>query len=138
LQLSRPVRAPRARRWAYHVAPVRKTAKEYVMLQANEIQQRFTHIQQTVGEAEQACQKSQDTPTEIRDCIQKISRELKQAQNVMQSSDQQRIIQTVDSLEDMGDEAKRISRSMAKMPADVEAAVTRVHAELSDFKHKLH
>jgi predicted translin family RNA/ssDNA-binding protein len=108
------------------------------MLQANEIQQRFTHIQQTVGEAEQACQKSQDTPTEIRDVIQKISRELQQAKNVMQSSDQQRIIQTVDSLEDMGDEAKRISRSMAKMPADVEAAVTRVHAELSDFKHKLH
>jgi ABC-type transporter Mla subunit MlaD len=108
------------------------------MLQANEIQQRFTHIQQTVGEAEQACQKSQDTPTEIRDAIQKISRELQQAKGVMQSNDQQRIIQTVDSLEDLGDEAKRISRSLAKMPADIEQAVTRVHAELSDFKHKLH
>jgi pyrroline-5-carboxylate reductase len=108
------------------------------MLQANEIQQRFTHIQQTVGEAEQACQKSQDTPNEMRDCIQKISRELQQAQSVMQSNDQQRIIQCVDSLEDLGDEAKRVSRSMPKMPADVEAAVTRVHAELSDFKHKLH
>ena len=108
------------------------------MLQANEIQQRFTHIQQTIGEAEQACQKSQDTPNEIRDCIQKISRELKQAQGVMQSNDQQRIIQCVDSLEDMGDEAKRISRSLPQMPADVEQAVTRVHAELSDFKHKLH
>jgi methyl-accepting chemotaxis protein len=108
------------------------------MLQANEIQQRFTHIQQTIGEAEKACQKSQDTPTEIRDCIQKISREVKQAQSVMQSNDQQRIIQCVDSLEDLGDEAKRVSRSMPKMPADVEAAVTRVHAELSDFKHKLH
>jgi pyrroline-5-carboxylate reductase len=108
------------------------------MLQANEIQQRFTHIKQTIGEAEQACQKSQDTPNEIRDVIQKISREVQQAQNVMQSNDQQRIMQCVDSLEDMGDEAKRISRSMPKMPADVEAAVTRVHAELSDFKHKLH
>jgi methyl-accepting chemotaxis protein len=108
------------------------------MLQANEIQQRFTHIQQTIGEAEQACQKSQDTPPEIRDCIQKISREVQQAQSVIQSNDQQRIIQTVDSLEDMGDEAKRISRSMPKMPPDVEQAVSRVHAELSDFKHKLH
>jgi pyrroline-5-carboxylate reductase len=108
------------------------------MLQANEIQQRFTHIQQTIGEAEQACQKSQDTPTEIRDVIQKISREVQQAQSVIQSNDQQRIIQTVDSLEDLGDEAKRVSRSMPKMPAEVEAAVTRVHAELSDFKHKLH
>ena len=38
----------------------------------------------------------------------------------------------------MGDEAKRISRSAAHMPAHLEAVVTRVHAELSDFKHKLH
>ena len=108
------------------------------MLQANEIQQRFTHIQQTISEAEQACRQSQDAPNEIRDCIEKLSREAKQAQNVMQSNDQQRIQQCVDSLEDMGDEAKRISRSLPTMPANLEAAVTRVHAELSDLKHKLH
>jgi DNA repair ATPase RecN len=113
-------------------------AKEYVMLQANEIQQRFTHIQQTIKQAEQACQKAGDTPDEMRNCIDKLSRECQQAQSVMQSNDQQRIMQCVDSLEDMGDEAKRISRSLPTMPADVEAAVTRVHAELSDFKHKLH
>jgi chromosome segregation ATPase len=108
------------------------------MLQANEIQQRFTHIQQTIGEAEQACRSSQDTPNELRDCIDKLSREVKQAQGVMQSNDQQRMIQCVDSLEDMGDEAKRISRSLPQMPAHLEACVSRVHAELSDLKHKMH
>ncbi|HEX8789105.1 MAG TPA: hypothetical protein VF793_23190 [Telluria sp.] len=108
------------------------------MLQSNEIQQRFTHLQQTIKQAQQACQKDTDTPDEMRNCIEKLSRECQQAQSVMQSNDQQRILQTVDSLEDMGDEAKRISRSLSTMPADVEAAVTRVHAELSDLKHKLH
>jgi chromosome segregation ATPase len=108
------------------------------MLQANEIQQRFTHIQQTIGEAEQACRSSQDTPNELRDCIDKLSREVKQAQGVMQSNDQQRMLQCVDSLEDMGDEAKRISRSLPQMPAHLEACVSRVHAELSDLKHKMH
>ncbi|MFC3461437.1 hypothetical protein [Massilia haematophila] len=58
------------------------------MLQANEIQQRYSHLQQTLGEAEQACMASQDTPPEMRDCIQRISRELKQAQDVMQSNDE--------------------------------------------------
>ena len=29
------------------------------MLQANEIQQRYSHLQQTIGEAEQACKSSQ-------------------------------------------------------------------------------
>ena len=106
------------------------------MLQANEIQQRFTHIQQTIQEAQQACQ--QDAPDEIRNVIEKLSNEARQAQSVMQSNDQQRIQQCVDNLEDMGDEAKRISRSLPTMPAHLEAAVTRVHAELSDLKHKLH
>ena len=108
------------------------------MLQANEIQQRYTHLQQTIGEAEQACKASQDTPPEMRDCIDRISREVRQAKDVMQSNDEARIVQCVDRMEDMGDEAKRISRSNPHMPAHVEAVVTRVHAELSDFKHKLH
>jgi hypothetical protein len=49
------------------------------MLQANEIQQRYSHLQQTIGEAEQACKASGDTPPEMRDCIERIAREVKQA-----------------------------------------------------------
>jgi hypothetical protein len=56
----------------------------------------------------------------------------------MQSNDQQRITECVDNLEAMGDEVKRVSRSSDHMPAHLEAVVTRVHSELSDFKHKLH
>lgn len=108
------------------------------MLQANEIQQRFTHIQQTIKEAEQACQQSQDAPNEIRDVIEKLSRQSQQAQSVVQGSDQQRTVQCIDDLESIGDEAKRVSRSLPQMPAHLEAAVTRVHAELSDLKHQLH
>ena len=67
------------------------------MLQANEIQQRYSHLQQTIGEAEQACMSSQDTPPEMRDCIQRISRELKQAQDVMQSNDEARIVSCGDT-----------------------------------------
>jgi DNA repair ATPase RecN len=110
-------------------------AKEYVMLQANEIQQRFTHIQQTIGEAQQALA---DAPNEIRDCIEKLSRESKQATDIIKSADQQRVVACVDNLESISDDAKRISRSLPTMPAHLEAAVTRVHAELSELKHKLH
>ena len=108
------------------------------MLQANEIQQRFTHFKQTLEEAEKACQASQDAPAEVRNSIQRLAQELRQAESVMQSNDQSRIIETVDRLEDLGDEVKRTSRSAPQMPAHLEAVCTRVHAELSDFKHKLH
>jgi predicted translin family RNA/ssDNA-binding protein len=108
------------------------------MLQQSEIQQRFSHFQQTIGEAEQACRSTTDTPNEVRDCIEKLAREARQAQDVIQSNDQQRIVETVDNLEAMGDEVKRVSRSSSHMPAHLEAIVTRVHSELSEFKHKLH
>ena len=38
----------------------------------------------------------------------------------------------------MGDDAKRISRSDSHISPQVETAVTKVHAELSELKHKLH
>jgi hypothetical protein len=108
------------------------------MLQANEIQQRFTHIQQTIKEAEQVCRSEQDAPNEIRDCIQKLAQESRQAQSVIQSNDQQRVVQAVDDLESLSDEAKRVSRSLPSIPAQLESAVSRVHAELSQLKHQLH
>lgn len=108
------------------------------MLQNAEIDQRFQHLQQTISEAQRACKCSQDAPAEMRICIDKLSQQYQQAQPVIASHDQRRIIECVERLEDMGDEAKRLSRSMPQMPAELEAAVTRVHAELSDFKHKLH
>ena len=108
------------------------------MLQQSEIQQRFSHLQQTIDEAQKECRTSSDTPSEIRDCIEKLARESHQAENVIQSKDQQRITEAVDNLEAMGDEAKRLTRTSPRMPAHLEAMVTRVHSELSDFKHHLH
>jgi Zn-dependent oligopeptidase len=108
------------------------------MLQTNEIQQRISHIQQTIDQADQACKSSADTPPELKACIQKLAKESKQADQVIKSNDQARIIECVDRLEDMGDDLKRISRSEAHVSPQVETAVTKVHAELSDLKHKLH
>lgn len=108
------------------------------MLQSNEIQQRFTQIQQSIQAAQQACQSAGDAPDEIKNVIEKLSRESQQAQSVVQGSDQQQVVQAIDNLESIGDEAKRVSRSLPTMPAELETAVTRVHAELSDLKHQLH
>jgi phage shock protein A len=109
-----------------------------IMMQANEIQQRFSHVQQTIGEAEQVCMQSSDAPPQLRDVINKLAREMEQAKDAMQSNDESRIRQCVQSLESLGDEAKRVSRSEAQVPAHLETMVSRVHAELSDFKHQLH
>jgi acyl carrier protein phosphodiesterase len=136
-QLSRPVRAPWPHQGVYHLAPFVNNCKEHVMLQANEIQQRFTQIQQTIQQAEQAC-RSGDAPEDLKNCIEQMARESQQASQVMQSQDQQRMVECVDNLESMGDEAKRLSRSAAQMSPQLESAVTKVHSELSNLKHQLH
>lgn len=108
------------------------------MLQPTEIQQKMSHIQQTIGQAEQVCQASADASPELKQCIHNMAERARQVDDVIKSNDQSRIVECVDSLEDMGDDAKRMSRSGANVPPQLETAVTRVHAEISDLKHQLH
>lgn len=107
------------------------------MLQATEIQQRFSLIQQTVNQAEDVTRNDGGAPQEIRDCIQKIAHEMPEAQRVMQSNDQSRMVECIDRLEEMGDEVKRMCRTRQPSP-QVASVVTRVHDVLSDLKHQLH
>lgn len=107
------------------------------MLQTAEIQQRFMNVQQVVNQAEQVCQSDGSVPSEIRDCIRKIAEEAGRAQSIMQSNDQSSMIQAIDDLEAMGDEAKRVCTSTRPSP-QVQSVIVRVHDELSNLKHQLH
>ena len=108
------------------------------MLQSSEIESRFSSIQQAIGQAAKTLQSESGTPSELKDCIQRLDRESSKAQQVIQSHDESRIIQCVDELESIGDEAKRVCRSQAAVTPRVAEAITKVHDELSDLKHKLH
>jgi uncharacterized coiled-coil DUF342 family protein len=107
------------------------------MLQPAEIQQRFSQIQQTVNQAEEVTRNDEGAPAEIRDCIQKLAHEMPNAEQVMRSNDQPRIVECIDRLEEMGDDVKRMVRSSQPSP-QVASVVTRVHDVLSDLKHQLH
>lgn len=107
------------------------------MLQRAEIEQRFSQVRQVVNQAEEACRSNQDVPTEIRDCIDKLARETGRAQNLMGSSDQSGMIECIDALEAIGDEAKRVCKNVHPSP-QVQSMVMRVHDELSNLKHQLH
>jgi hypothetical protein len=108
------------------------------MLQASEIQQRFSRIEQAIGQAAQTCLSEAGTPPQLRDCIQKLDRQSSLAKEVMQSRDESRIRKVVDDLEMLGDEAKRVCRDQTQVAPRLKEAVTKVHDELSDLKHQLH
>jgi uncharacterized coiled-coil DUF342 family protein len=112
--------------------------RSYIMLQSSEIQQRFSTIQQSIQQATQACQSSSNVPTNIQDCIQQLGSESSSAQQVLQSQDQQQIVQCIDKLEQLGDRARDACQQAQNVNGQLKQAVMQVHSELSNLKHQLH
>ena len=108
------------------------------MLQANEIQRRFSSVEQAIGQASQACSAERNVPGELRDCIERLDKQADMAKDVIQSNDENRIRQMVDDLEQLGDRAKRVCSSGADLTPQMKSAVNHMHHELSALKHQLH
>jgi hypothetical protein len=108
------------------------------MLQASEIQKRFTHLEQTIEKASQACHADATLPKELMDCVDQLDKKTEGAKKIMESKDENRIRQWVDDLEQVGDRAEQACQRATKVDAKVKSAVTSVHAELSDLKKQLH
>jgi hypothetical protein len=108
------------------------------MLQSTEIQQRFSRIEQAIGQAAQTCINEATAPQQLKECIQRLDRQSSMAKEVMQSQDEHRIRQCVDDLEMLGDEAKRACKADGQVTPQLKEAVTKVHDALSKLKHELH
>lgn len=108
------------------------------MLQAKEIEQRFNRIEQAIGQASKVLRTNQSASPELKKCIEQLDQQSGKAKQAVQSHDEARIIQSIDDLEMLGDQAKRALLRDTKIPADLKQVVTQVHDELSDLKHQLH
>ncbi len=108
------------------------------MLQTSEIQKRFTHLEQTLEKASQACHADNSVPKNLLDCVDQLDKQSASAKKVMASQDENRMRQCIDDLEQLGDRAKQACQSGGNVNAQVKSAITSVHAELSDLKKQLH
>jgi phage shock protein A len=108
------------------------------MLQMNEIQQRFTDARRAIDQASQACKTQQSLPQDLRDCLQQLDQRSSEAQQVMQSQDEDQIRQYVDELEQISDRAERAVQEAGSIDSEVRNAVDQAHRELSNLKHQLH
>jgi len=109
-----------------------------IMLQASEIQKRFTHLQQTVSEASQMCHADATTPKDLMNSMDELDKECRSASRVASSRDEDRIRQCVDDLERIGDRAERACEQAGGLDTKIKDAVTSMHSELSDLKRQLH
>jgi hypothetical protein len=123
-------------------APIRTVEQPWrrslIMLQANEIQKRFTHLEQSIEKASQACHADSSLPKDLMDCVDQLDKQSESARKIMESKDENRIRRCVDELEQVGDRAEQACQRATNVDAKVKNAVTSVHAELSDLKKQLH
>ena len=108
------------------------------MLQASEIQKRFSHLQQTISEASRTCHADKTVPKDLMNYMDELDKECKSAKTVMSSKDQDRMRQRVDDLERIGARAERACEQAGGIDSKIKQAVSTMHSELSDLKKQLH
>lgn len=125
--------------WTLMAPTFRKEGrKEDIMLQASEMQQRFTHLQQTISDTSRTCHSDKTIPEDLMNWVDELDRECKSARKVMASHDDDRIRQWVDDLERIGDRAERACIQAGGLDSKIKNAVSSMHSELSDLKRQLH
>jgi methyl-accepting chemotaxis protein len=108
------------------------------MMQSSEINQRFTQIERNINQAAQACQSDNSVPQELRDYVRQLDQQSDQAKQALQSQDENRIRQSVDDLEQLGDRAEKACQRAGNVKDEIKNAVKQAHSALSDLKQQLH
>jgi hypothetical protein len=109
------------------------------MMQENELQQRFSRMENTIHHAAQCCEHMQAVPMDLKDRIQHLDQMAMHARSLLQSQDEYQIRQYVDEMEELGDLARdAVEYATSAIDVELKDAVLQAHRELSDLKHQLH
>jgi chromosome segregation ATPase len=110
------------------------------MMRIEEVRQRFNQIEQTIHEASQACERAgEGVPVDLKNSIQKLDQRSSQVrEELQQAQNEDKIIQCVDELEELGDNAKAACEKGGNVDQQLKQAVMQAHEELSNLKHQLH
>ncbi|NEX61747.1 hypothetical protein [Noviherbaspirillum galbum] len=106
------------------------------MMRSNELQQRMSHVEQTVHHAAERCQTATTLPMDLKDSIQELDQRVMQARQTMQSNDESQVRQCIEDLEQMGDRAKDACEHAPNLDSELRDAIMQAHRELSDMKHQ--
>ncbi|SNS90896.1 hypothetical protein SAMN06265795_10933 [Noviherbaspirillum humi] len=109
------------------------------MMPVGQIRERLVKIETVIDDAARACQTGQNVPDELRRTIDELERESDSAKQMAQTeSAEDRFLDCVDRLEEIGDRAKRYCNEARVLDQRVQQAVTQAHDMISTLKHELH
>lgn len=107
-------------------------------MQANQVKSEFPSIKQSVAQAAQMCQTANDVPDNVRGALDQLNRQTDEAGRFLErETNDQKILQCIDELEELGDQAKNACRS-SQVSDQVAQAVIKAHDAISDLQRRLH
>lgn len=108
-------------------------------MQAEQIRERFTRIEEWIDDAAQACRQSITVPEALRSCLNELDRKTDQAKQLVETeNDQERIRQCVDKMEEAGDRAMQACRHAPDLDQQLQISLSQAHLEISTLKQQLH
>ena len=107
-------------------------------MQANELQQRFSQVEQSIHHAAECCRSASNVPMDVKDSIQQLDQRASQARNTIQSQDDSQVQRCIDELEQLGDRAKDACEHSGNVDGELRNAIMQAHRELSSLKHQIH
>jgi len=107
-------------------------------MQASQVKSEFPSVKQSVTQAAQLCQTSNDVPDNVRGVLERLNQQTNEASSFLeQETNDEKILQCIDELEELGDQAKNACRSSQVNP-QVADAIGKAHDAISDLQRRLH
>ena len=108
-------------------------------MQPNQVMDYFSSIQQSIGNAAELCQITSDVPEDVRECLSELERESDQARRALENEDNDnRIIQCIDRLEQLGDRAIEACREAGDaVDPLLEDATQQARDAIAELKRRL-
>lgn len=110
-------------------------------MQISEVKQRIDQVEQCADEAERAMQQTASVPADLRQSVDAMHKQARQAQQAVssqqQQGDQSRLRDVVMQLEQAGDRAMQACRNAGNVDPGLQQAVQRAHQEASNLKKQL-
>ena len=107
-------------------------------MQMEQVQERLSQIEDCIRDAARLC-KNSNAPQDLKDSLMELDNEYDEAlETVQNAEDESEIVECVDWLEQLGDEALQACRSASNLDPQLQQAVQKAHQELSSLKHQFH
>ena len=103
------------------------------------IKQQLSQVDQIINRAAQAVREDKAAPQELKDYVQQLGSQSRQAQQKLRKSqDQTALMAAIDDLEKTSDRANQACENSRNLGAQAKTAVHQAYQQLSDLKQQLH